>query len=403
MLAGSMLSRSSSASSCPLTYFYFLRFLRHSWRPNSDLLNSHLHLRFLRHFLRRNSDNYNTHFHPRYIDPDSITSFSIWSSKTLLVGSEMAAQPHPPWSLFQESLFSSSIARPTNSFVGLARSSIGTSNIYGSQKRLAKSSDKHLRVLFSVKSNQPLAVEASREMTQQMTNNETETLDEVEHGLDVFADLKHRFLNFKKHKYLENSEHFELLAKAQAPKFMVIACADSRVCPSNILGFQPGEAFMIRNVANLVPPLERGPSETNAALEFAVNSLEVKNILVIGHSCCGGIRALMSMQDEEDSSLIRNWVVIGKPARASAKAAAAHLCFDQQCSHCEKDSVNCSLANLLTYPWIEERVHKGFLSIHGGYYDFTNCSFEKWTLDYKGSSIKEEGSRHAIKDQAFWC
>ncbi|KAF5944267.1 hypothetical protein HYC85_018344 [Camellia sinensis] len=99
----------------------------------------------------------------------------------------------------------------------------------------------------------------------------------------------------------ENLECYENLAKSQGSKFMVIACADSRVCPSYILGFQPGEAFVVRNVANLVPPFENGPTETNAALEFAVNSLEVENILVIGHRCCGGIRALMSMQDDVNS------------------------------------------------------------------------------------------------------
>ncbi|XP_071692549.1 beta carbonic anhydrase 5, chloroplastic-like isoform X2 [Rutidosis leptorrhynchoides] len=85
------------------------------------------------------------------------------------------------------------------------------------------------------------------------------------------------------------------------PKFLVISCADSRVCPSYIIGFQPGEAFVVRNIANLVPPFENGPCETNAALEFSVNTLEVENILVTGHSCCGGIRALMSMEDEEKS------------------------------------------------------------------------------------------------------
>ncbi|THG03116.1 hypothetical protein TEA_001292 [Camellia sinensis var. sinensis] len=142
-----------------------------------------------------------------------------------------------------------------------------------------------------------------------------------------------------------------LLTDKLQDQFMVIACADSRVCPSYILGFQPGEAFVVRNVANLVPPFENGPSETNAALEFSVNSLEVENILVIGHSCCGGIRALMSVQD--------------------------------------KESINRSLVNLLTYPWIEERVTKGVLSIHGGYYDFVDCTLEKWTLDYQ-----EKGARH---------
>ncbi|GJY04973.1 beta carbonic anhydrase 5, chloroplastic isoform X2 [Tanacetum coccineum] len=84
---------------------------------------------------------------------------------------------------------------------------------------------------------------------------------------------------------------------------------DSRVCPSYILGFQPGEAFVVRNIANLVLPFENGPCETNAALEFSVNALQVENILVTGHSCCGGIRALMSMDDEDNSSFIKNWVV----------------------------------------------------------------------------------------------
>nr|GEV51927.1 beta carbonic anhydrase 5, chloroplastic isoform X2 [Tanacetum cinerariifolium] len=83
---------------------------------------------------------------------------------------------------------------------------------------------------------------------------------------------------------------------------MVISYADSRVFPSYILGFQPGEAFVVCNIANLVPSFENGPCETNAALEFSVNALQVENILVTGHSCCGGIRALMNMDDEDNSS-----------------------------------------------------------------------------------------------------
>ncbi|KAM5548361.1 hypothetical protein ABKV19_000004 [Rosa sericea] len=214
--------------------------------------------------------------------------------------------------------------------------------------------------------------------------------------------MKHRFLSFKKHKYLENLEHYQNLAKGQAPKFLVIGCADSRVCPSTILGFQPGEAFMVRNIANLVPPFESGPSETNAALEFSVNSLEVKNILVVGHSCCGGIRALMSMNDEVDKSFIQSWVVNGKDARLWTKAAASKLSFDQQCKYCEKESVNRSLLNLLTYPWIEEKVKKGILSVHGGYYDFVDCTFEKWTLDYKEDNLKEKNGRISVKSHLLW-
>ncbi|CAN0921295.1 Beta carbonic anhydrase 5, chloroplastic [Linum grandiflorum] len=154
---------------------------------------------------------------------------------------------------------------------------------------------------------------------------------------NVFDEMKARFLRFKKQKYLENKEHYESLANGQAPKFMVIACGDSRVCPSNILGFQPGEAFVVRNVANLVPPFESGPSETKAALEFAVNSLKVQNIFVVGHSRCGGIRALMSMHDDvETSSFIGSWVSVGMKARLKTKAAASNLSFDNQCTHCEK-------------------------------------------------------------------
>ncbi|EFH53514.1 hypothetical protein ARALYDRAFT_894205 [Arabidopsis lyrata subsp. lyrata] len=88
---------------------------------------------------------------------------------------------------------------------------------------------------------------------------------------DVFDDMKQRFLAFKKHKYFY----------AQAPKckqqFLVIACADSRVCPSTVLGFQPGDAFTVRNIANLVPSYESGPTETKAALEFSVNTLNVED------------------------------------------------------------------------------------------------------------------------------
>ncbi|XP_078433344.1 beta carbonic anhydrase 5, chloroplastic-like isoform X2 [Wolffia australiana] len=229
-------------------------------------------------------------------------------------------------------------------------------------------------------------------------------------GDDAFGDLKNRFSRFKRQIYLANREQYSCLAEAQSPKFMVIACADSRVCPSTILGFQPGEAFTVRNVANIVPPFQHGPSETSAALEFAVNSLEVGNILVVGHSRCGGIRALMSTQEEKDDSplisseadqgFIGKWVSVAKSARQSTKAAAGDQCFDRQCEHCEKESVNWSLKNLLSYPWVKERVLGGKLAIHGGYYDFVNCSFEKWTLallEEKDGAFKCE-----LKDQAVW-
>ncbi|KAG6425026.1 hypothetical protein SASPL_115449 [Salvia splendens] len=298
---------------------------------------------------------------------------------------------------------SSSLA--CSSSMDISYNSSKASHIFGSQLRSPEIEQTQLRFLGSSKRNSTVRLKALMEslgLVQDTVESRPKVTRVSKEVSDPFKELKHRFLSFKKDKYLSNLEHYKGLAEAQAPKFMVIACADSRVCPSSILGFQPGEAFVVRNVANLVPPHENGPTETNAALEFAVNSLEVENVLVVGHSCCGGIKALMSLQDEVVSSFIRNWVVVGKPARLQVNAAASDLSFDQRCRHCEKESINRSLMNLLTYPWIEERVIRGKLSIHGGYYDFTDCTFEKWTLDYKGSTMVSESSC-SIKNREFWA
>ncbi|KAL7157089.1 hypothetical protein ABFS83_02G054400 [Erythranthe nasuta] len=286
-----------------------------------------------------------------------------------------------------------------------SKNSSKSSIIFGSQLRSPTMEKTQLRALDSVKTKSTVRLKAVMEspgLTQEVVENEPKVGGVTNEAANHFKELKHRFLGFKKDKYLSNLERYKQLSEAQYPKFMVIACADSRVCPSSVLGFQPGEAFVVRNVANLVPPHENGPTETNAALEFAVNSLEVENILVVGHSCCGGIKALMSLQDDViSSSFIRSWVVVGSPAKSKTKAAASNLNFDQQCKHCEKESINRSLMNLLSYPWIEERVVRGKLSIHGGYYDFIDCTFEKWTLDYKGTTMHGD-SECSIKNREFW-
>ncbi|XP_027330396.1 beta carbonic anhydrase 5, chloroplastic-like isoform X2 [Abrus precatorius] len=182
----------------------------------------------------------------------------------------------------------------------------------------------------------------------------------------LFGLMKQRFLSFKDQKYIKELGHFQALAEAQSPK--------------------------------------NGPSECNAALEFAVTTLQVENILVIGHSSCAGVETLMRMQENAESrNFINKWVINGRIAKLRTKAATAHLSFDQQCRFCEKESINQSLVNLLSYPWIEDRVRRELLSLHGGYYNFSNCSFEKWTLDFKECNVKEEGSSYAVKEQEFWC
>ncbi|ONM22366.1 carbonic anhydrase4 [Zea mays] len=280
---------------------------------------------------------------------------------------------------------------------------IGDSGTRGVALRLGGSSR---RELLSV----TMASRDHTGLTRQLLDFQHDTIDEVgaEHG--PFMDLKARFMDFKQRNYVENFSNYQNLAEQQTPKFMVIACADSRVCPTAVLGFQPGEAFTVRNVANLVPPYEHEGSETSAALDNIKAFLrlahlpsfaQVENVLVVGHSRCGGIQALMSMKDDSTSgSFIKNWVSIGKSARLSTRAAAGNLSFDMQCKHCEKESINSSLLNLLTYPWIEKRVNEGTLNLHGGYYNFVDCTFEKWTLLYREGL--EGGSKYAIKNRSTW-
>ncbi|XP_077244097.1 carbonic anhydrase, chloroplastic-like [Tasmannia lanceolata] len=190
---------------------------------------------------------------------------------------------------------------------------------------------------------------------------------------------------FKKEKYDKDPQLFGELAKGQSPKFMVVACADSRVCPSHVLNFQPGEAFVVRNVANMVPPYNQTKyAGVGAAIEYAVLHLKVENIVVIGHSSCGGIIGLLSIPDNgaTGTDFIEDWVKICSPARNKVKAEHGSLPFAEQCSICAKEAVNVSLGNLLTYPFVRDGLAKKTLALHGGYYDFVAGFFETWGLNF---------------------
>ncbi|XP_022878285.1 carbonic anhydrase 2-like isoform X1 [Olea europaea var. sylvestris] len=204
-------------------------------------------------------------------------------------------------------------------------------------------------------------------------------------GFDPIERIRTGFEIFKKEKYEKDSDLYEKLKTGQSPKFLVFACSDSRVCPSHILNFQPGEAFMVRNIANMVPPYDPSKySGVGAAIEYAVLHLKVENILVIGHSCCGGIKGLMSIPDDgtTQSDFIEDWVKIGKAAKAKVQAERGDLDFNAQCAHLEKEAVNISLGNLLTYQFVRQAVVNKTLSLKGGHYDFVKGSFELWNLDY---------------------
>jgi len=201
---------------------------------------------------------------------------------------------------------------------------------------------------------------------------------------DPIARLGHGFQTFKTNIYEKDTAHFDKLKTGQWPKYMVIACSDSRVDPATVLGFNLGDAFMVRNVANMVPAWEPvgGYPSVSCALEYAVKHLKVEHILVIGHRLCGGIKALVTTDEGQGChDFIENWLDIGKPARAVTKAVMGSDDVDEQCKFCEKESVNVSLTNLLTYPWVKEKVIGKKLSIHGGFYDFVEGSFQVWDFD----------------------
>ncbi len=177
---------------------------------------------------------------------------------------------------------------------------------------------------------------------------------------------------FRKGYYQRNRTRLEQLAQKQTPEVAIISCCDSRVDPSILFDVEPGDIFVIRNVANLVPPYEtKGDYHgTSAALEFAVTCLKVKQIVVLGHANCGGIRALMEKDDSiQSDGFIDSWMQIAAPAKEKVLAQKELNTLALQTDACEKTAVNYSLQNLMSYPWIRDQVAAGNLNLIGCYYD----------------------------------
>jgi carbonic anhydrase len=168
---------------------------------------------------------------------------------------------------------------------------------------------------------------------------------------------------------VEISRFRTLAAAGQQPAVMIIGCCDSRVSPEVIFDALPGELFVMRNVANLVPPysptgLTHGVS---AALEFAVQGLKVKHIIVMGHSRCGGVRAFAENRGREGTSdFIDSWMQLIAPAAASIDTDVVPA---GDLTRLEQASIVMTLGNLMTFPWIRSRVETGNLELLGAYFD----------------------------------
>ena len=176
------------------------------------------------------------------------------------------------------------------------------------------------------------------------------------------------YRNFRNTYYRDNKKFIdELMSRGQRPTTMMIACSDSRIDPSLKFGVDPGDMFIVRNVANLVPKFapDSNAHGTSAALEFAVRVLKVEHVIVMGHARCGGIKAMIN--EPEAGDFVSAWMQIAAPARA--KALAANLPPDETQSLCEHEAVRLSVENLLTFPWVKAAVDAGKLELHGWYFD----------------------------------
>jgi carbonic anhydrase len=183
------------------------------------------------------------------------------------------------------------------------------------------------------------------------------------------------FSRFREKHFAEDDALFrELVEQGQTPKILVVACCDSRVDPALVLDCAPGDLFVIRNVANLVPPAENQGQYhgTSAALEFGVRKLNIEHIIVLGHAHCGGIRALLEGGVKQEDSFIAEWMGIARAAQQHVQQAFADATVEQRNRACEQRAILVSLNNLMTFSWIRERVERGALTLHGWYFDIEN-------------------------------
>lgn len=204
--------------------------------------------------------------------------------------------------------------------------------------------------------------------------------------MQSFPDpLLNGYRNFMSGRYVDERERYRTLAElGQNPSTLVIACCDSRAAPEIIFDSGPGELFVIRNVANMVPPYEPDGNfhATSAALEFAVQSLKVSDIVVMGHGRCGGIRAALDPNAEPLSpgDFIGRWMGLLKPAAEQIQSNDIMTPVERQTA-LERISIRNSLDNLRSFPEIKVLEAEGKLHLHGAWFDISTG--ELWIMDPK--------------------
>ena len=186
--------------------------------------------------------------------------------------------------------------------------------------------------------------------------------------------LTDRFRRFKHRHFVPNADHYEELATyGQNPDTMVISCCDSRVDPETIFSALPGDLFVVRNVANLVPPYETGGKYhgVSTAIEFAIMNLRVKHLVIMGHSGCGGIKAALdqSAAIQTEAQFISRWMSMLDDARLSVLSSHQMKPHAEMQTALELEGIKTSIKNLRTFPFVRDLEEKGKLSLHGAHFD----------------------------------
>jgi len=174
----------------------------------------------------------------------------------------------------------------------------------------------------------------------------------------------------------------DLVRQGQQPKILMVACSDSRVDPALVMNCQPGDLFVVRNVANLVPPYEEDLSYhgTSAALEFGVCVLGIRHVILFGHTQCGGIQALLEHSHKKcgPKSFLAKWMELAKSAHDTTINSHPERPFDEKVILCGQYSLINSLKNLKTFPWIQERLAQNTLRLHAWNFDMSQGNLEAY-------------------------
>ena len=195
--------------------------------------------------------------------------------------------------------------------------------------------------------------------------------------MTLFSDMLNGYARFRSSDWTQEHERWTELGEGQSPRVMVIACSDSRVDPTQIFDTRPGEIFVVRNVAALVPPFETTPGlhGVSAALEFAVQFLHVEEIVVVGHGFCGGCRAALTKEmkgmEPGEGGFVANWISLLDDAQAEIEEKYGNSGAIAERAM-EMAAVKVSIANLRSFPCVRQKEAAGILALHGAVFSIAD-------------------------------